>query len=471
MVKISRKKEDLFMYKIDFKTPIHVHFIGIGGISMSGLAEILLNENFTVSGSDSKESPLTKQLVNKGATLFYGQTADNISDGIDLVIYTAAIHRENPELMEAVARKIPLLTRAEFLGQLMTNYETPIAVSGTHGKTTTTSMVSHILLEGELDPTISVGGILQSIGGNIRVGNSGTFITEACEYTNSFLNFLPKISIILNIEEDHLDFFKDIEDIRLSFHKFAKLLPKDGYLIINGEIDAREEVTDDLTCNVVTYGFDPSFDYSASNVTFNESGHVAFDLYKKGDFITNIPLSVTGKHNVSNALSAIATGELLNLPLEVIQRGLVSFVGTDRRFEYKGCFNHVTVVDDYAHHPTEITATLTAAAHYPHEKIWCVFQPHTYTRTKAFFNEFAEALSLADHLILADIYAARETDTLGMSSELLAERVKEFNHNVTYLPDFISIENHLKENCKPGDLLITMGAGDVVSIGEALLSQ
>ncbi len=459
------------MYKIDFKKPIHVHFIGIGGISMSGLAEILLNEKFQVSGSDQKESPLTKHLVEKGATLYYEQVATNISGDIDLVIYTAAIHRENPELMEAVARKIPLLTRAEFLGQLMTNYDTPIAVSGTHGKTTTTSMVSHILLEGELDPTISVGGILQTIGGNIRVGNSNTFITEACEYTNSFLNFLPKISIILNVEEDHLDFFKDIEDIRDSFHKFARLLPNDGSLIINGEIENVNAITNDLECNIITYGFDTDFDYSASNITFNDKGHVSYDLYKKGEFITNVPLSVTGKHNVSNSLSAIATGELLKLPMDVIKKGLASFVGTDRRFEYKGTFNGVTVVDDYAHHPTEIIATLTAAKHYPHEKIWCVFQPHTYTRTKAFFHEFAEALSLADHLLLADIYAARETNTLGMTSALLAERVRDFNPNALYLEDFQSIETYLKENCKPGDLLITMGAGNVVTIGEELLSQ
>lgn len=459
------------MYKINFKKPIHVHFIGIGGISMSGLAEILLNEHFEISGSDTKESPLTKHLVEKGANIFYEQVSSNISDSIDLVIYTAAIQRENPELMEAVAQKIPLLTRAEFLGQLMTNYETPIAVSGTHGKTTTTSMVSHILLEGELDPTISVGGILQTIGGNIRVGNSSTFITEACEYTNSFLNFLPKISIILNIEEDHLDFFKDIEDIRDSFHKFAKLLPQDGALIINGEIENYPSIIKDLDCNIITYGFDTDFDYSANNITFNAFGHVSYDLYKKGVFISNIPLSVTGKHNVSNSLSAIATGELLHLPLEVIKKGLASFLGTDRRFEYKGKFNDVTVIDDYAHHPTEIIATLTAAKHYPHEKIWCVFQPHTYTRTKAFFHEFAEALSLADHLVLADIYAARETNTLGMTSALLADRVGDFNPDVVYLESFQLIEDYLKENCKPGDMLITMGAGNVVNIGEALLSQ
>lgn len=459
------------MYKINFKQPIHVHFIGIGGISMSGLAEILLNEHFTISGSDSKESPLTKKLVNEGATIYYGQAAANISNDVNLVIYTAAIHKDNPELMEAIAKKIPLLTRAEFLGQLMTNYETPIAVSGTHGKTTTTSMISHILLDGDMDPTISVGGILKTIGGNIRVGNSETFITEACEYTNSFLNFLPKISIILNIEEDHMDFFKDIHDIRNSFHKFSKLLPSDGTLIINGEIDACETITQDLVCNVLTYGFDSKFDYSAHNICFNNMGHVAFDYYRHGVFVDHIQLSVTGAHNVSNALSAIATAESLDIPLDIIKKGLLSFVGTDRRFEYKGTYEGVIIVDDYAHHPTEIKATLTAAKHYPHEKIWCVFQPHTYTRTKAFFEEFAEALSLADHLILADIYAARETDTLGMSSALLAQRVRDYNETAIYLPDFDSIEEYLKVHCKAGDLLITMGAGDVVSIGESILSQ
>ena len=240
------------MYKIDFTKPIHIHFIGIGGISMSGLARILLQNGFTISGSDARESALTQQLEESGAQIFYGQKASNIIDGIDCVVYTAAISRDNGELIEAVARKIPMLTRAELLGQLMKNYDTPIAVSGTHGKTTTTSMISHILLEGNLDPTISVGGILQAIGGNIRVGNSGTFITEACEYTNSFLNFFPKIGVILNIEEDHLDFFKDLEDIRHSFHQFAALLPPDGTLVINGDITDYPEIYRDLECHVAT---------------------------------------------------------------------------------------------------------------------------------------------------------------------------------------------------------------------------
>lgn len=457
------------MYKIDFEHPIHIHFIGIGGISMSGLAEILLKEGFTVSGSDTKESPLTKKLESEGAHIIYGQKAENITPGIGCVVYTAAISRGNPELIEAVAQKIPMLTRAELLGQLMKNYDTPIAVSGTHGKTTTTSMISHILLEADLDPTISVGGILKAIGGNIRVGNSGTFITEACEYTNSFLNFFPKISVILNIEEDHLDFFKDLEDIRHSFRQFTSLLPEDGTLVINGEIKDHQEIYQGLPCRVVTYGPGADYDYSASNISYDENGHVSFDLFRRGEYADHIVLSVTGDHNVSNALSAIAVADLLDIPMDITKKGLFSFTGTDRRFEYKGEWNGVTIVDDYAHHPTEIEATLKAAQHSPHNAVWCVFQPHTYTRTKAFFHEFAEALSHADHLVLADIYAARETDTLGISSKDLADEAAKLGTDTHYFPDFEQIEAFLKENCRPGDLLITMGAGDVVTIGEDLL--
>ena len=457
------------MYKINFKKPIHVHFIGIGGISMSGLAEILLEEGFTVSGSDSRKSPLTCQLERKGAQIFYGQKASNIIDGIRCVVYTAAISRDNPELIEAVARKIPMLTRAELLGQLMKNYDTPIAVSGTHGKTTTTSMISHILLEGDLDPTISVGGILQAIGGNIHVGNSGTFITEACEYTNSFLSFNPKISIILNIEEDHLDFFKDLEDIRQSFHQFASLLPSDGTLVINADIQNYREICQGLKCGVITYGKSSLADYRAQNISYDDKGRVSFDLIRRGKEGEHVVLSVTGDHNVSNALASIAVAELLSIPMDTILKGLVSFSGTDRRFEYKGTLNGTAIVDDYAHHPTEIAATLKAAQHYPHNKLWCVFQPHTYTRTKAFFHEFAESLSHADHVVLADIYAARETDTLGISSKDLAEEIQKVGTDSHYFSSFEKIENFLKKNCKPGDLLITMGAGDVVNIGEELL--
>ena len=459
------------MYQIDFHTPLAVHFIGIGGISMSGLAEILLEEGFHISGSDAKESALTDALEKKGARIYYGQRASNISDSTDVVVYTAAIHPDNPEFARAKELGIPMLTRAELLGQIMRNYDTPIAVAGTHGKTTTTSMLSHILLKGDCDPTISVGGILPAIGGNIRVGQSETFLTEACEYTNSFLSFFPKISIILNMDADHLDFFKDIDDIRRSFRRFAELLPADGTLIINADTPEYQSITEGLSCQVITYGLENNADYTASDITYDEFGHASFNVRYKGSDLGRCSLKVPGSHNVSNALSAVAAGRLLNLPWEVIAEGLLSFTGTDRRFQYKGTVGGVTIIDDYAHHPTEIEATLKAAANYPHRKVWCVFQPHTYTRTKALLPEFAQALTLADHVVLADIYAARETDTLGISSEDLADRIRELGTPCEYFPTFDEIENFLLENCTQGDLLITMGAGDVVNIGEQLLGR
>lgn len=457
------------MYHIDFKKPIHIHFIGIGGISMSGLAEVLLQEGFRISGSDNQESALTKQLADAGAVIHIGQKAENITDDIALVVYTAAIHEDNEEFKAAKEKGLPMLTRAELLGQMMKNYKEPIAVSGTHGKTTTTSMLTHILLEGNTDPTVSVGGILHAIGGNIRVGHSDIFVTEACEYTNSFLHFFPKIGIILNIEEDHLDFFKDIDDIRNSFRKFAGLLPSDGTLIINGAIERWQEIAKDCVGHVVTFGLTKDMDFSAADISFDEKGNVSFRLFEHGKDCGRISLSVPGEHNVQNALSAIAAARTLGLSLDTIQKGILSFKGTNRRFEYKGCKNGFTIVDDYAHHPTEINATLHAANHYPHKSLWCVFQPHTYSRTKALFDDFVNTLSHAEHVIVADIYPARETDTLGVSSEQLANALKAKGCDAYYFPSFAEIETFLLEHVQPEDLLITMGAGNVVTIGEDLL--
>lgn len=459
------------MYQIDFHKPIRIYFIGIGGISMSGLAEILLAEDFVISGSDRAPSDLTRMLESRGVKVFYGQREENLAGDIDLVVYTAAIKSDNPELIAAKRRNIPTLTRAELLGQMMKNYKTPIAVSGTHGKTTTTSMISQILLNAEADPTLSIGGIYRPIGGNIRVGASELFVTEACEYTNSFLSFFPKIGIILNIEEDHLDFFKDLSDIRNSFRRFAELLPEDGALIINGSIERCEELTDGLPCRVITYGLAPGLDYTASRIAYDESGFPSFCLNHKDGGERHFSLRVHGEHNILNALAAIALADLLELPDEVIRAGLLAFTGTDRRFEYKGQVNGVNIIDDYAHHPTEIRATLNAALQYPHKRLWCVFQPHTYTRTKAFLAEFAAALSLADEIVLADIYAARETDTLGISSETLQEKIRSLGHSCQYFPTFEAIENYLLKNCTKGDLLITMGAGDIVKVGENLLQK
>ncbi len=458
------------MYKINFDTPVKVHFIGIGGISMSAIAEILISKGFSVSGSDAHESELTDKLTNLGAYIIYGQSDQNITNDIDVVVYTAAINPENPEFKACISHNIPMLTRAEMLGQIMEHYKTAIGVSGTHGKTTTTSMLSHIFLEEDSDPTILVGGILNSIHGNLRIGSSETFLTEACEYTNSFLSLSPTTAVILNVKEDHLDFFKDIDDIRHSFREYAKLVPEDGYLIINSGISKLESITNGVKCNIITFGLDSKISYySAGNIEYDEFACPSYDLLKQGKKLCRISLNVTGLHNVSNSLAAVAAAHVNGVDLDTIVRGLQSYTGTNRRFELKGTLNGVTIIDDYAHHPDEINATLEAAKKYPHRDIWCVFQPHTYSRTKSLMNEFAKSLSVADKVVLADIYAARETDNLGISSETLMHEIKKYNPNAYYFDSFEKIQNFLLENCINGDLLITMGAGDVVKIGENLL--
>lgn len=459
------------MYKINFNQPIHIHFIGIGGISMSGLAEILLEEHFTVSGSDAKESDLTRHLEHMGVQIFYGQKAENIIDGIDLVVYTAAISETNPEFAHAKEVGLPMLSRAELLGQIMDNYKQSIAVAGTHGKTTTTSMISQILLQAKCDPTISVGGILKAIDGNLRVGKSDVFITEACEYTNSFLNFRPKYSIILNVEAEHLDFFKDIQDIRHSFHLFAKNTLENGAIIINGDIEHYEELVKDLAPAVLTFGKTASSDFYPENITFNEKACATYDAMFRGEKLMTVSLNVPGMHNVTNSLAAIALAKDLKISDESILAGLSAFGGADRRFQYKGCVDGVTIIDDYAHHPTEIRATLTAAEKYPHKRLVLVFQPHTYSRTKAFLDDFADVLSMADVVVLADIYAAREKNTIGISSKDILTKLEERGTECYYFPSFSEIENFLLENCVNGDLLITMGAGDIVNVGESLLGK
>ncbi|MEE1113640.1 MAG: UDP-N-acetylmuramate--L-alanine ligase [Eubacterium sp.] len=460
------------MYTVHFDQPSHIHFIGIGGVSMSGLAAILLQEGFTVTGSDSHETALTDRLEKAGAKIVYKQQAENITDGIDCVVYTAAIHPENPEYAAAVEKKIPLLSRAQLLGQLMKNYKIPICVSGTHGKTTTTSMAAHVMMAADLNPTISVGGILPLIGGNYHIGGSETFLMEACEYTNSFLSFFPKISIILDIDADHLDFFKDLDDIRHSFRKFAELLPEDGTLIINADDPAYKMISHDLKSCVITYSTETAKgDYTADLVTFDKQGNATFRALYKNEPIGTFSLQVPGSHNVSNALAVIALARLLGIDAETIQAGFDSFHGTNRRFQEKGEMNGVKIVDDYAHHPTEIKATLRTAARVPHNNIWTIFQPHTYTRTKALLPQFAEALSLADKVVLADIYAARELDIYGISSRDLQTEIQKFGTECHYFPSFDEIEDFVRANAQPGDLVITMGAGNIVQVGEDLLKK
>ena len=459
------------MYNLDFNTPANLHFTGIGGISMSALAEIMISRGFTVTGSDSHESKITDHLESLGAKIFYNQVAGNISSDIDVLIYTAAIKQDNPELVKAKELGIPLLTRAEFLGQIMLNYPMAIGVSGTHGKTTTTSMLSQIMLEGNTDPTILVGGIMPAIHGNTRVGHSDKLITEACEYTNSFLSFKPNMAIILNVAADHLDFFKDLDDIRHSFRKFAELVPNDGFLVINSDIDNLEYFTDGLKCKVITVGSDPAkSDYSATNIEFDQFAKGSYDLVVNGEKSFHVALNVTGEHNIYNSLAAIAAAHAMGISDENIKAGLTQYGGTDRRFQYKGKVGDVTIIDDYAHHPDEIT-TIKTAKHYPHKKMWVVFQPHTYSRTKSLLLEFGKALKEADAVVLADIYAAREKDTLGVSSLDVKKEIEKYGTEVHYYPSFSEIENFLLESCSPGDLLITMGAGDVVKIGEHLLGK
>ena len=438
---------------------------------MSGLAEILLSRKFPVSGSDSHESALTDQLAAQGAVVHYPQMAENITDDIDVVVYTAAIHPDNPEFRAAQEKNLPMLTRAQLLGEIMRNYKEAINVSGTHGKTTTTSMITEILLEAHKDPTVSVGGMLKDIGGNIRVGGQETFVVEACEYTNSFLSFFPTIEVILNVEADHLDFFKDIDDIRHSFKLFAEKLPEDGLLVINKDIKHSEYFTQALKCRVVTFGHEKDADYTANFISYDKFAHPSYTLFYKGEELARVELGVTGEHNIYNSLAAVAVARSLDIPMEVILRGLKRFTGTDRRFQKKGSVNGFTIIDDYAHHPQEIAATIEAAKKYPHRKLWIVFQPHTYSRTAALLDDFAGALSQADEIVLADIYAAREKNTIGISSDDLRKHMLEQNTNVYYIPKFEDIEGFLLQHVEEGDVLITMGAGDIYKVGDDLLKQ
>ena len=460
------------MYEIDFGHPCRIHFIGIGGISMSGFAELLHSMGFAVSGSDWHESKITRHLESLGISIVYGQEEKNITKDIELVVYTAAVKPENPELRRARELHIPTMERACMVGQVMKNYPSAIAISGTHGKTTTTSIASHIFLEADLDPTISVGGILQAIDGNIRIGHSEHFITEACEYTNSFLQFFPTVGMILNIEEDHMDFFKDLDDIRHSFRSFAELIPPHGTLVINADIENYEAITEGLSCRVLTYALENrDADFTAADISYDEMGNGSFTAVVNGQNTNRFSLMVPGKHNISNSLGCLALASLYGIEDDVVQRAFSAFHGTERRFEYKGVKNGFTIIDDYAHHPTEITATLTAAEKYPHKTLWCAFQPHTYTRTRAFLKDFAKSLAMADKIILADIYAAREKDPGDISSRTLANELEKLGKEVYYFPSFDEIEKFILKNLVDGDLLITMGAGNIVDIGENLLND
>lgn len=450
----------------------HIYFLGIGGISMSGLAEILKSKGFLVSGSDIKISDTINHLINLDIPVAIGHKAENITNDIDLLVYTAAVKQDNPEIIEAKKKNISIIDRAELLGQIMRDFKKSIAISGTHGKTTTTSMVSEILLSAETDPTISIGGILPIIDGNTRIGQSDYFIAEACEYFDSFLKFNPFIAVILNIEADHLDYFKNLRQVQQSFKKFASRVPNNGTVVINKEIDCIDEILVDLTCHVVTYSaVSSAADWYAEQIVHESNGKNSFDAVYKGKTMGRITLNIPGDHNIANALAACAASYSVGISLNYIIEGLGHFQGVNRRFQHKGVFQGVTVVDDYAHHPTEIMATLAAAKKVQHKNLWCVFQPHTFSRTKAFFPAFSTAFTDADHVIVADIYAAREKDTGEISAKDLADSINKTGTPAKYVGNFQQIADYLKSNCQEGDLLITMGAGDVYLVGESVLND
>ena len=453
---------------IDFSTAKHIYFIGIGGISMSALARILVQKGIKVSGSDIKESELTKKLEGEGIEVKYTQVAENITPDIDYVVYTAAISKDNPEFKKAQELNIPLVNRASLLSDIMKGYKYSIGVSGTHGKTSTTSMLSHILIEAKKDPTISVGGMLPLIGGNLKIGKEEFFLTEACEYTNSFLELSPNVEVILNIEADHLDFFKDLDDIRKSFKKFIAKLDDNGILVINEKISNKEELLDGFSGKVYSFGLGKGY-VNAKNINYDFEGKAEFDLYVEDKYTGKIKLSVYGEHNILNALAAIATGMALDISLEDIKRGLEGYGGVHRRFEIKGTVKGLTVIDDYAHHPGEIEATIEAAKKLKYKRLCVVFQPHTYSRTKALLEDFARVLSKADLVVLADIYAAREKDTLGVSSKDIETLINKKSQKAYYFPTFDEIESFVLSKLDKGDICITMGAGDIYKLGEDIL--
>ena len=447
----------------------HVHFIGIGGVSMSGLAEILLDMGYKVSGSDINSSNLTSKLSEKGVKVYIGHSEENIKNP-DLVVYTAAVKEDNPELVKSKLLKIPVIERSVLLGEIMKTFPYSIAVSGTHGKTTTTSMVSMILLECGFDPTIHIGGELDAIGGNTRIGGNKYFVSEACEYVESFLKFYPFLAIVLNIEEDHLDYFNGIEHIKSSFLKFMSLVPQNGYIVANCDDKNVVSLLNHVNCNKITYGI-TSKDamWTARDIVYDHTGCATFGVYKNNKKVIDINLKLPGVHNVSNALGAISACHALGCDFEGIKAGLENYTGTHRRFELKGIINDIKVIDDYAHHPSEIKATLKACKNISHRKIWCVFQPHTYSRTKHLLDEFEDAFYDADTVIISDIYSAREVDTGEIHSSQLVDKIKSYNKNALYMPEFESIVQHLNKHASAGDLIITMGAGNINNVGEMFL--
>jgi len=447
-----------------------VHMIGIGGISMSGLAEILMHKNVKITGSDINDSEITERLRKKGAVIYNSHHAGNITNQ-DLVVYTAAVSQDNPEIVEAKKRGIPVIERADLLGAIMDQFSKSIAVSGTHGKTTTTSMISTITMEAGLDPTIHVGGMLDLIGGNTRIGSSPFFIAEACEYKNSFLKFHPYLAVVLNIDLDHLDFFRDIDHIRSSFGAFLENVKNPGFIVMNFDDPQTKALARSLTRPVISYGINSTdTDWTVEDLALKE-GYSQFTVFHKKNYWGSLTLSIPGIHNVSNALAAIAACHALGISKNSIIRGLELFKGPHRRLEDRGTINGIRVMDDYAHHPAEIQATINAARALITGKLYCVFQPHTYTRTYELLDDFSRAFALCDQVIVTDIYAAREKDTGLVHSRQLTERINLNTNNAIYISSFDDIVKYILDNARSGDLVLTMGAGNINQLGDMLLSS
>ncbi|MBR0307496.1 MAG: UDP-N-acetylmuramate--L-alanine ligase [Mogibacterium sp.] len=457
---------------MDFTKYKHVHCLGIGGIGLSAVAEILADRGYIVSGTDINPSKVTRHLECLGIKIFTSHEPENV-EGVDAIVYSAAVSEENPEVIRAHELGIPLFSRAQVLGMLMDDYENSVAICGTHGKTTVTSMTSLILRNADYKPTILVGGNLPQIHGNVEIGQTEYFVTEACEYMDSFLELHPSIGVILNIDSDHLDYFKDMEHIVKSFSTFVEQIPPQGIIIAFGDNPFVRSILKDHS-NKITYGYSESNDYYAENIRFNENGFPTFDIYHDGDIAASLELSVPGEHNVLNAMASYVTASYLGVGKDVIAKTLKEFSGTNRRFDFTGTTDKgVKVIDDYAHHPTEIKATLAAARNVKHNKLWLIFQPHTYTRTKALFNEFVDAFDDADVVILTDIYAAREKDVYNISSYKLMNAMKEKHPDkaIYYVKDFEDIVRYIDKFAGKDDIVMTMGAGDVYKVGNMLLHK
>lgn len=452
--------------KTFFKPGTRVHLAGIGGVSMCPLAEVLAGMGLQVQGSDMSESDTVRQLREQGIPVAIGHSAENLRD-CALVIRTAAIHDDNPEIAGAIARGIPVYERAQAWGAIMQHYQNAVCISGTHGKTTTTSMATHIFMAAQADPTVMIGGTLPLLHSGYRVGRGDTIILESCEYCNSFLNFFPTVAVILNVEADHLDFFKDLADIEHSFHAFADLVPQRGYIISNADDPGAREAVKGLSHPVFTFGIaDPDADCTAHNVAFHD-GCPTFDVVIHGETYAHVELHIAGRHNILNSLAAASAAYVLGIPGSAVEEGLATFHGAGRRFERKGTFHGADVFDDYAHHPAELHALLTTAQSMGYERVICAFQPHTYTRTKALFDDFVRELQLPDVTILAEIYAAREKNDIGISSQDLAAKIP----GAVYCSTLDQVTDKLAELARPGDLILTVGAGDIFRAGEKLLER